>query len=62
VVAGVVPRAPRWMQRGGLEWFHRLVQEPSRMWRRYLASNSAFLWLVFLELLKSWRLRIAGDI
>lgn len=62
VVAGVVPRAPRWMQRGGLEWFHRLVQEPSRMWRRYLASNSAFLWLVFLELLRSWRLRIAGDI
>jgi N-acetylglucosaminyldiphosphoundecaprenol N-acetyl-beta-D-mannosaminyltransferase len=35
-VAGRVRRAPRWMQRSGLEWVHRLAQEPGRLWRRYL--------------------------
>lgn len=39
VVAGKVRRAPRWMQRLGLEWFYRLVQEPRRMWKRYLVTN-----------------------
>jgi len=52
VIAGVVSRAPLWMQRSGLEWFHRLLQEPGRMWRRYLVTNSAFLWLVLREF---WR-------
>jgi N-acetylglucosaminyldiphosphoundecaprenol N-acetyl-beta-D-mannosaminyltransferase len=42
VVAGKVSRAPVWMQRAGLEWFYRLVQEPRRMWRRYLGSNLRF--------------------
>jgi N-acetylglucosaminyldiphosphoundecaprenol N-acetyl-beta-D-mannosaminyltransferase len=41
-VAGHVPRAPRWMQRTGLEWFYRLYQEPRRLWRRY-ADNALFL-------------------
>ena len=39
VAAGLTRRAPRWMQRTGLEWFFRLVQEPRRMWRRYLDQN-----------------------
>lgn len=39
VVAGKVKRAPRWMQQSGLEWFYRLLQEPRRMWRRYLTTN-----------------------
>lgn len=43
VVAGKVRRAPRWMQRAGLEWAWRLAQEPRRMWRRYLFSNAAFI-------------------
>lgn len=37
--AGEVPRAPVWMSRAGLEWLHRLSQEPSRLWRRYLVEN-----------------------
>nr|WP_010133809.1 WecB/TagA/CpsF family glycosyltransferase [Microbulbifer agarilyticus] len=42
VVAGKVQRAPKWMQRAGLEWLFRLLQEPRRMWRRYLVTNCAF--------------------
>ena len=45
-VSGLAVRAPRWMQRAGLEWFYRLVREPRRMWRRYLIGNSAFMWMV----------------
>jgi N-acetylglucosaminyldiphosphoundecaprenol N-acetyl-beta-D-mannosaminyltransferase len=52
--AGTVPQAPRWMQRAGLEWAYRLMQEPQRLWRRYLASNSLFLLLAPLELLGLW--------
>jgi exopolysaccharide biosynthesis WecB/TagA/CpsF family protein len=40
---GAIPRAPEWMNRLGLEWVHRLVLEPRRMWRRYLVGNPLFL-------------------
>ena len=43
VMAGVVPRAPVWMQQSGLEWLWRLLQEPGRMWRRYLVTNTMFV-------------------
>jgi N-acetylglucosaminyldiphosphoundecaprenol N-acetyl-beta-D-mannosaminyltransferase len=46
VLAGVIPRAPLWMQRNGLEWLFRLLQEPRRMWRRYLVTNGMFLLLI----------------
>jgi len=49
VMAGVVHRAPLWMQRSGLEWFFRVLQEPGRMWRRYLVTNTLFILLVFRE-------------
>lgn len=49
VVSGKVERAPIWMQNAGLEWFYRFLQEPGRMWKRYLYTNSMFLWLVFKE-------------
>lgn len=42
-LAGNVPRAPLWMQRLGLEWTYRLVQEPFRLWRRYLIGNPIFM-------------------
>jgi N-acetylglucosaminyldiphosphoundecaprenol N-acetyl-beta-D-mannosaminyltransferase len=42
MVAGIVGRAPVWMQRSGLEWFHRLCLEPRRMWHRYLVGNLVF--------------------
>lgn len=45
-VAGVVRRAPRWMQRAGLEWLWRLLQEPRRLWRRYLVEDPKFFWYV----------------
>lgn len=43
VAAGVVRRSPRWMQRIGLEWLFRLMQEPGRLWRRYLFGNLHFI-------------------
>ena len=46
---GEVVRAPDWMNRRGLEWVHRLVQEPTRMWRRYLVGNPRFLWRVLRD-------------
>ena len=60
-LAGVVRRAPFWMQRSGLEWFYRLLQEPGRMWRRYLETNSAFVWLVLADLAASWKERLVGS-
>jgi N-acetylglucosaminyldiphosphoundecaprenol N-acetyl-beta-D-mannosaminyltransferase len=41
--AGLVPQAPAWMQRNGLEWFYRLCKEPRRLWRRYFQNNPAFV-------------------
>lgn len=49
VVAGKVTRAPLWMQKFGLEWFYRLIQEPKRMWKRYLHTNSLFIFYVLRE-------------
>ncbi len=46
VYGGLVRRAPRWMQRAGLEWMFRMIQEPGRMWRRYTYDGTRFLWLV----------------
>ena len=46
VIAGITARAPLWMQRYGLEWLYRLIQEPSRLWRRYLIGNTKFILLV----------------
>jgi N-acetylglucosaminyldiphosphoundecaprenol N-acetyl-beta-D-mannosaminyltransferase len=56
VVAGKVKRAPRWMQSMGLEWFFRVVQEPGRMWRRYLVTNSRFAFMLG----RAGLLRLAG--
>lgn len=52
VVAGKVKRAPQWMQNYGLEWLYRVIQEPGRMWKRYLTTNSKFAWLLIKEKLK----------
>lgn len=46
VIAGLVSRAPVYVQRAGMEWFWRLAQEPRRMFKRYLVGNSRFVWLV----------------
>jgi len=52
VVSGLVKRAPVWMQNAGLEWMYRLLQEPKRMWKRYLVGNTKFILLVIKEWLK----------
>ncbi len=50
-IAGVVPPSPAWVHRAGLEWAYRLVREPRRLWRRYLVTNTQFLWFLVLDLL-----------
>ncbi len=52
VVAGKVKRAPLWMQKWGLEWLYRVIQEPRRMWKRYLVTNSKFAWMLLKAKLK----------
>lgn len=52
VISGKTKRAPKWMQKSGLEWLYRVIQEPKRMWKRYLVGNTKFLLLVFREKFK----------
>lgn len=42
--AGNIKRAPLWMQKAGLEWLYRLTQEPKRLFKRYLVTNTKFLY------------------
>jgi N-acetylglucosaminyldiphosphoundecaprenol N-acetyl-beta-D-mannosaminyltransferase len=51
--AGTVKRAPKWMQNCSLEWLHRLLSEPKRLWRRYLVTNIVFLNGAVLHLLSA---------
>jgi len=46
VVAGAYRLAPQWVRRTGFEWLYRLIQEPRRLWRRYLTTNTVFAWLL----------------
>jgi N-acetylglucosaminyldiphosphoundecaprenol N-acetyl-beta-D-mannosaminyltransferase len=59
VIAGHVGRAPAWMQHLGLEWLFRVLQEPRRMWKRYLVTNTVYAGLLASELVNraSERLR-----
>jgi N-acetylglucosaminyldiphosphoundecaprenol N-acetyl-beta-D-mannosaminyltransferase len=49
--AGTIRRAPPWAQRAGLEWLHRLLSEPRRLWRRYLVTNTLFVLAAARQLL-----------
>lgn len=51
--SGAIRRAPLWMQRSGLEWFHRLLSEPRRLWSRYLILAPCFVFWLALELFGS---------
>ena len=55
VMAGKVRRAPDLWQKLGLEWLYRVKQEPRRLWRRYLVTNTLFCRMVLLELLRGER-------
>ena len=52
-IAGLVPRAPRWMAQNGLEWLYRLTKEPKRLWRRYLVRDPKFAVIFARSLLGS---------
>lgn len=49
-LAGAAPRAPMWVQRAGMEWLHRLVNDPRRLWRRYASDVVHFARLICLQL------------
>ena len=53
IVSGKVKRAPTWMQKNGFEWIYRIIQEPKRMWKRYLITNSIYLYLLLKKKLKN---------
>ena len=55
VIAGKVKRAPRLWQRLGLEWLYRVLQEPGRMWKRYLVTNTMFVWMLIKEMVRPSR-------
>ena len=50
-IAGKTQHAPEWMKNFSLEWLYRLIQEPGRLWKRYLVTNTLFLFYITLELI-----------
>lgn len=54
---GRIHDSPRWVKRAGLQWLHRLMQDPRRLWRRYLRNNPAFVWKVIRQLLRKFSSR-----
>jgi N-acetylglucosaminyldiphosphoundecaprenol N-acetyl-beta-D-mannosaminyltransferase len=53
--AGLLQQPPQLVQRYGLQWLYRLCQEPRRLWRRYLFTNSQFVGLFLAQWLRLWR-------
>ena len=49
VISGTIPRAPLWMQKSGIEWLFRVIQEPKRLFKRYLVGNTVFIMAVIKE-------------
>ncbi len=60
VFAGIHRRAPLLIQRLGLEWFYRLVQEPNRLWKRYAGTIPIFIWLAIKQILTSEQMLITS--
>lgn len=58
--AGTIQRAPLWMQTAGLEWLHRLVSEPRRLWRRYFVTNTLFILGAAYQLGTGWFGRVSA--
>lgn len=54
---GRISDCPPWVKRSGLQWFHRLLQDPRRLWRRYLRNNPAFVWKIVFKFLRSKTVR-----
>ena len=49
VISGVIPRAPQWMQDHSLEWLYRWSKEPKRLFKRYVETNSKFVFYLIRE-------------
>ena len=47
--AGNIKRAPRWIQKIGLEWLYRLFQDPGRLFKRYFVTNTKFFWYLLID-------------
>ena len=60
-LAGLRKRPPPWMRNVGLEWLGRLLNEPGRLWSRYLFGNVRFVWIVLRQWLRSGRVREHDD-
>jgi N-acetylglucosaminyldiphosphoundecaprenol N-acetyl-beta-D-mannosaminyltransferase len=54
VMIGKQKRAPKWMQRLSMEWLFRLIQEPKRLFKRYLLTNTLFIFLIIKDLIKKY--------
>ena len=52
VVSGIIPRAPKWMQNVSLEWLFRLINEPKRLYKRYLITNAKFVYYLIQSLFR----------
>lgn len=59
--AGCRERSPQWMSEVGLEWLHRLLSEPQRLWKRYLLEGLPFFWLIFMQKLKVYKTPFASS-
>lgn len=53
--AGHKPRSPQWMSDVGIEWLHRLLSEPQRLWKRYLIDDMPFFWLILKQKLNLYK-------
>jgi N-acetylglucosaminyldiphosphoundecaprenol N-acetyl-beta-D-mannosaminyltransferase len=61
--AGVIKRAPLWMQRSGLEWVHRMAQDPRRLVKRYIVTNTIFVIGIMQDFVfTKWSERVVGRI
>jgi N-acetylglucosaminyldiphosphoundecaprenol N-acetyl-beta-D-mannosaminyltransferase len=60
---GAIHDSPKWIKHAGLQWLHRLLQEPSRLWKRYLLNNPLFIFYALLQILglKRYSLRTGSE-
>jgi N-acetylglucosaminyldiphosphoundecaprenol N-acetyl-beta-D-mannosaminyltransferase len=60
---GVIQDSPKWVKQAGLQWLHRLLQEPSRLWRRYLLNNPRFIVCAVLQFIgvKHYALNLGSE-
>lgn len=58
---GAIKDSPSWIKNAGLQWLHRLAQEPKRLWRRYLINNPKFMYYFTLQLLGLRKFPLLGN-